>query len=746
MTEINKKIFNTFKILICLLLLIGAVMGNIVDSSAASGIKLKKSREIVYVNNKVKLQLLNASGKVKWVSMNKKVATVSSKGVVTGKKQGITFIKAVYKKKTYKCKITVKKLGNTKPRLVNTNNGIQLNWKKVSGAEGYYIYRKKGSDIFKRIRRVNTLSFLDTAVAANDGVEYSYAICAYKSKSLSTKISEKIIRMNSPQITDTYISDYSNLVVNFNGVNNAALYQIMYSNGVETTTASISKDKLSYTIRNIQDDTKYTISMRCAKGGYYSEWSPITTFSPTEGLMNFSINESSYGTEDVCWSWWSYPQLVSYKDIRNKSYFGYVSSLGYIGVGSYDMDTGVVIKTNLAKSTIDDHNSCSVSVLADGRIMAVYATGHDKDRNIHVRISSQSESITRFDRDIVLKSSGKTCYSQVYHINGKYYIFFRNSSKRWSFFYSSDLVNWSEEQEFISSDVQYYIRLVETTSPNVYRLVCTGNPESADCNIRMGFVNFVTGNVMDSNMKSVGKLGKFVDYRNFDIVIPKEPNRVTRLFDVAVTKTTETEIAYCTWKTSNKKADYKILRNGKTYVLAENSDEFWTKYFGGMSFVDKDNVIVSYGVESEDHIDLMRFGEYTDIIEIKKDDDSGLGEGGSGEGGSGEDDSGESGSGEGGSDEGGSGEGGPGEGGSGEGGPGGQKEDNTETEEVTVVEFRKINEITKTSYKDNSYRSVRPIVDVNGKCVMWQYGYYNSDSYKIFNMDARFCKIIDEVD
>ena len=141
------------------------------------------------------------------------------------------------------------------------------------------------------------------------------------------------------------------------------------------------------------------------------------------------MNESTYGPEDVCWSWWSYPQVVSYNGIRNKSYFGYATSLGYIGVGSYDMNTGAVVKTNLAQTTPDDHNSCSVNVLDDGRIMAVFASGHDKDKYIHVRISSQKESITKFDKDIRLTASGKTSYSQVYKINGVYYIFYRYNSK-----------------------------------------------------------------------------------------------------------------------------------------------------------------------------------------------------------------------------------------------------------------------------------------------------------------------------
>lgn len=56
-----------------------------------------------------KLKVSGVSGKVKWSSSNKKVATVSSKGMVKTKKAGTATIKAkcVKKNKTLTCKLTV---------------------------------------------------------------------------------------------------------------------------------------------------------------------------------------------------------------------------------------------------------------------------------------------------------------------------------------------------------------------------------------------------------------------------------------------------------------------------------------------------------------------------------------------------------------------------------------------------------------------------------------------------------------
>lgn len=57
----------------------------------------------------VQLKLLNKkAGAVKWYSKNKKKATVTKKGKVTAKKTGNVVVYAKYKKKQYKCKVTVK--------------------------------------------------------------------------------------------------------------------------------------------------------------------------------------------------------------------------------------------------------------------------------------------------------------------------------------------------------------------------------------------------------------------------------------------------------------------------------------------------------------------------------------------------------------------------------------------------------------------------------------------------------------
>lgn len=71
-------------------------------------VKLSKTKATVYVGKTVTLKLKNNKKKVKWSTSNKKVATVTKKGKVKGKKAGKATITATVGKKKYKCKVIVK--------------------------------------------------------------------------------------------------------------------------------------------------------------------------------------------------------------------------------------------------------------------------------------------------------------------------------------------------------------------------------------------------------------------------------------------------------------------------------------------------------------------------------------------------------------------------------------------------------------------------------------------------------------
>ena len=77
------------------------------QTADAATIKLNKSKAKILVGKSVTLKLTGTKKVPKWISSNKKIATVSTKGIVKGVKKGTANITAAINGKKYTCKVTV---------------------------------------------------------------------------------------------------------------------------------------------------------------------------------------------------------------------------------------------------------------------------------------------------------------------------------------------------------------------------------------------------------------------------------------------------------------------------------------------------------------------------------------------------------------------------------------------------------------------------------------------------------------
>jgi Bacterial surface proteins containing Ig-like domains len=80
---------------------------NKTNVAEAATIKLNKSKIAITVGEKYQLAFQGNKSKVNWMTGNKSIAIVSSDGVVTGIKPGLTIIQARIDNKTYRCTVTV---------------------------------------------------------------------------------------------------------------------------------------------------------------------------------------------------------------------------------------------------------------------------------------------------------------------------------------------------------------------------------------------------------------------------------------------------------------------------------------------------------------------------------------------------------------------------------------------------------------------------------------------------------------
>ena len=364
--------------------------------------------------------------------------------------------------------------------------------------------------------------------------------------------------------------------------------------------------KENYTFVGWYKDKKLTKKVKKLKKGtrgnirLYAKWQ----------LEALNINRE--GASDMIWSWWSYPQVISYNNLQDNVYWGFTTSEGYSGVAEYNNVSHKTTKTLLKKvSEVDDHNGVAVTVMNDGRIMCVYSGGHNDDNEIHVRISNEQENIDKFDTDVVLRTSGKTCYSQIIKYRNKYYIFYRVNNKSWAYRYSSNGTKWSAEKIIITAKMQYYCKFMPTTTNGVIRICMTSNPDAEDANIRMGFMNLDTNEIYNSDNKTLlGKANVLSD--QFDIIVSKPLGQSQRLLDVAVTEPEKPMILYATFKYdfATKNSVYNLYDTDKSLEICNGGNPLWNpKYQLGAAFIGDNRIVLGREENGFDKIEIYNYDE-----------------------------------------------------------------------------------------------------------------------------------------
>ncbi len=173
-------------------------------SSAQEKINLqlkKKADSIVLVWNGSKKEsytVYKKTGEGKFIKTDKvKGKKYTDKNVKSG--EAYTYcvkknkkVKSEYKAAVYLAPAVMKKTGIS-------NAGITLKWNVAEGAEAYVVYRKQEKGENKRLGKTAETFFTDTT--AEKGVIYTYSVKSAKDKNVSTAVSVKAGKLESPALT-----------------------------------------------------------------------------------------------------------------------------------------------------------------------------------------------------------------------------------------------------------------------------------------------------------------------------------------------------------------------------------------------------------------------------------------------------------------------------------------------------------------------------------------------------------------
>lgn len=323
--------------------------------------------------------------------------------------------------------------------------------------------------------------------------------------------------------------------------------------------------------------------------------------------------------DDSIYSWWVYPLAVRYLGIRDKTYFGYTDSAGFQGVISIDNKTWHIDRKALRLGHIDDHNAASVSVLDDGRILCVLADHNFTNVN-HVYISKNPESILEFEEEkrLALPTGySGTSYAQVFKCGGKWWMFWRNlkvengtTTFYWGLRTSNDGVTWGDATIFLTGgEAQYYL-LARPYDDTKIKLYMTSNPSLSETDIRLGFIDTTTNEILNADMSTVlgdiDSISTPILYDSFTIVVNKGAYH-QRLFDVGIGS--DLSVLFCRLHGGTYTTYYARYDDGEwtEYPMPSQGEAFGPNYQNGATFIEEDKIVGCIYKDSAWHAVLYEF-------------------------------------------------------------------------------------------------------------------------------------------
>ena len=264
----------------------GSVTRTFKIKKAAQSLTTNSTTSSIAVGKSATVSITGNKGTKSYRSSNAKIAMVNSKGVVTAKKVGTVKITATsaatanYNAASKTVTIKVVPAATASLKADNQATGIKLTWKKVTGANGYKVYR--GSTLIKTITSGSTVTFADTKANTN-GTKYTYKVVAKAATGDSTlSKSVAVYRVARPAVSSVTNRAASKMTVKWGKNAKATGYQIQYStdknfkSGNKAVTVA-GASAVSKVIGSLTKSKTYYVRIRTCKtvgsAKYWSVWS-----------------------------------------------------------------------------------------------------------------------------------------------------------------------------------------------------------------------------------------------------------------------------------------------------------------------------------------------------------------------------------------------------------------------------------------------------------------------------------------
>lgn len=167
--------------------------------------------------------------------------------------------------------VTLKRFASPQIKsLTNVEAGIKVQWNSLSGAKGYYVYRKTGNGSWKYLGHTYSTVFTDTTAKA--GYTYNYTVKAYDSNGNNSSYNPyglKYKRLTTPNVYD-YDVVYNGIKLKWYGVTGANGYYVYRKTGNGQWEYLGKTTGKTFTDKTAKKGTTYTYTVKAYSGSYIS--------------------------------------------------------------------------------------------------------------------------------------------------------------------------------------------------------------------------------------------------------------------------------------------------------------------------------------------------------------------------------------------------------------------------------------------------------------------------------------------
>ena len=169
----------------------------------------------------------------------------------------------------------------SKPKLKeisNVSNGVKITWGKVSGADKYYVYRKKSSGSYTKIGTTTKTSYTDKS--AKSGKKYYYAVKAVNeagSSSYSNSLSKLYLAATELKTVSSTKSGVKLSWGKITGAEGYMVYRKTGSGSYEKIKTVKGNSKVTYTDKSAKKGKTYIYKIKVYKSKTYSAYSNTKT-------------------------------------------------------------------------------------------------------------------------------------------------------------------------------------------------------------------------------------------------------------------------------------------------------------------------------------------------------------------------------------------------------------------------------------------------------------------------------------